>query len=531
VKLKDFSIISWLLEEEIKVENGTKFELADHKFWAEPLRDWNPKQVWEKAAQVGGSTVANLKLLYAMKRWGINAIYTLPTDHDVNQFVESKTNRLIVHNPSLLNWTKDKDTIQQKRVGDFTAYFRGTFTERAALSVSADLLVHDEIDRSNRPIIEQYESRLQHSKYQWQWIFSNPSTPGNGVDAKWQISDKKLWHVTCLECKKAQVLSYEDNVDEQLELFFCKFCEALIDDYTRGHGEWVKTGDPKAEWSGYRFSLLFCPWVSARKIIELKRTKSPEYFSNFVLGEPYVGRGGNLAENEFFANLNNEPFALDDPIVIGLDTGLPNWMMVGNKHGLFSAGKIDGYDDVRTLLKRYSKSICIVDSGGDLYGSRQLQEDFPGRIYLCYFRSDRKTMRLFEWGSGEETGKVIADRNRMIQMVVDEFRDKRIPLRGLREDWQETWSHIANTYRTTELDAQNQPKNVWERSGPDHLLLAIVYWRLGIDKFGMFTGSHVNNPAAEPGAMSSFLVDPITKGVKANEFFKEEDRVEDWRNV
>ncbi len=531
MKLSDYSIISWILEEDIKVESGEVFNFTDHKFWAEPLRDWNPKQVWEKAAQVGGSTVANLKLLYAMKRFGINAIYTLPTDHDINQFVESKTNRLIVHNQSLSSWTKDKDTIQQKRVGDYTAYFRGTFTERAALSVSADLLVHDEIDRSNRPIVEQYESRLQHSKFQWQWIFSNPSSPGNGVDAKWQISNKKMWVVTCPECKTGQVLTYEDNVDEKLELFYCKGCEALIDDYTRGHGEWVAFGDPKAEWSGYRFSLLFCPWVTAKKIIELKKTKSPEYFSNFVLGEPYVGRGGKLGENEFFANLNDKAFPLSDPIVIGLDTGLPNWYVVGNKHGLFSAGSSNGYDDIRQLMKRHPKAICVVDSGGDLYGAIQLQEDFPGRVYRCYFRNDRKTMKLMDWGSGEESGKVIADRNRMIQMVVDEFRDKRIPLRGLREDWQETWTHIANTYRTVTEDTLGQEKSVWERSGPDHLLLAMVYWRLGMDKFGMYDASYVNAPGSVIQATPSFRIDPITKGVRADEYFQEVEKEDDWRNV
>lgn len=531
MKLEDYSILAWMLTEKIKVEGGEEFNFADHRFWLDPLTDWRPKQVWCKSAQVGGSTVANLKLMFAMKQHGINSIYTLPTDNDVDQFVSSKTNRLIAHNPSLLALTADKDSVYQKRVGRGTAYFRGTMTERAAISVSADLLVHDEVDRSNKKIIEMYASRLQHSKYQWEWIFSNPSTPGNGVDQAWQLSDKKLWFVTCEGCKFAQVLSYEENIDEERGEYYCAECGLTISDFARGHGEWRVTGDPKADWSGYRFSLLFAPWVPAKKIIELKKTKSPDYFANFVLGEPYAGSGGNLTESEFFAGLNTEQFPLEEPVVIGADLGIPNWMIVGNKYGVFSAARTNGYEDIKEALKKWPKSVIVLDAGGDIWGSRQLQEEFPGRVYLCYYRADRKTMKLIDWGKDAESGKVTVDRNRLIQTVIDELRAKKIPLRGTREDWQETWTHFANIYRTTEDDALGQPRSVWERSGPDHLVHALVYWRVAMDKFANFTGLYVNAPT-EFKPQRSFRVDPISKGVSAKVLFPDEDeKPEDWRHV
>ena len=214
-----------------------------------------------------------------------------------------------------------------------------------------------------------------------------------------------------------------------------------------------------------------------------------------------------------------------------MDLGLPNWCVMGNKYGLFSAGAVQGYDEVRAALKRWPKAIVVADSGGDLHASRQLKEDHPGRVYLAYYRADRKTMQLITWGQNEESGKVMIDRNRLLQLVMDEFRAKRIPLRGKREDWQEVWSHLCNMYRTVQEDALGQERYVWERSGHDDLIHSIGYWRVAMDKFASFTGLYVNAPT-EFKPQRSFRIDPVTKGVSAKDLFPDEDEVkEDWRNL
>jgi len=43
-------------------------------------------------------------------------------------------------------------------------------------------------------------------------------------------------------------------------------------------------------------------------------------------------------------------------------------------------------------------------------------------------------MQLIRWGKDQELGNVLADRNRMIQIVVDEFNDSRITLQGTRDE-------------------------------------------------------------------------------------------------
>lgn len=522
--LEKYSIHAWIQKHGIRTENGLPFDLKQHSFWFDILSDWHPQQVWLKAAQVGGSLVANLKLFWVVKNKGMNAIYTLPTSHDVKEFVGGKTNLLISQNPILQEWIQDKDTIEQKRIGNNVVYFRGTFTERQALSVSSDLNIHDEVDRSDKLIVDQYSSRQQHSPHKWQWHFSNPSLVGAGVDEKWKLSDKREWMVKCSHCGSREPLQWPESVDFGRSLYVCTHCKGDIGG-DRRRGEWVATSDGNA-WRGYHISLLMAPWVTPQYLIGESKTKTKEYFWNFVLGLPFEGAGGRLTEDQFFSNLESGINRQERPVVIGLDTGLPNWYVVGNRQGIFYNGSCSGYGEIEQMLKRWPSSILVVDQGGDLTGPRELQERYPGRVYLCYFRSDRKTVSLIDWGKGLEAGRVIVDRNRTIQMLMDEWRMRRIPLFGEKEDYFEMWTHLANMYRTIEEDAMGQPRYVWSRSGADHLILAALYWRIGIDKFGMG-----DRGAVQPQA----FLDNIPYGVEIKDgksaIPPAPDNEYDWRNI
>lgn len=464
------SILGWMVKYGIKTENGKVFDFKHHPFWLDPLCDWSPNQVMLKAAQMGGTTALSFKLLWAMKRYGLNCAYTMPTADDVKQFVGGRLNAIIRQNPVIDSWIDDKDSVEQKRIGNNIVYFRGTQTERAALSFPSDLNVFDEEDRSNKFIVEQYSSRQQHSTYKWNWHLSNPSVPGNGVSQYWGRSDQKHWFITCSKCNEKQFLSWPDSIDVEQKSFVCKRCHAPIDNEVRRKGAWhgIKTLI-QPEFSGYWFNLMMAPWVSAEEIIKLHQTKSADYFYNFVLGLPYAGSGNKLNEHEFFANIDPKVNEQDDPIVIGVDTGLPIWYVVGNKQGFFYHGHCDSMHDIEVLMKRWPKSIVVCDQGGDLTAPRELRERYPGRVYLAYYRQDRRTMQLIEWGRGKEAGKVIIDRNRVIQQLMDEFRAKRLPLNGSKEDWWPVWLHFANMYREVEEDAAGNDRYVWQRSGPDHL--------------------------------------------------------------
>lgn len=98
-------------------------------------------------------------------------------------------------------------------------------------------------------------------------------------------------------------------------------------------------------------------------------------------------------------------------------------------------------------------------------------------------------MRLIKWGEGNEHGNVVSDRNRLLQLVLDEFADQRIPLQGMRQDWIDYVSHWRTLYRVTDVDNSGNQTFKWESSnGMDHWAHATSYWRIGMDRFGASGG-------------------------------------------
>jgi len=291
----------------------------------------------------------------------------------------------------------------------------------------------------------------------------------------------------------------EDCINYDKETYQCPHCyEEITDDqrrkgfwYSQTHGEWTKKADDRV-WRGYWIPLWILPSKSAADIAEYKRTKSPEYFANFVAGQAYIGGGNKLVAPQVESNLTPAVNMQDGQVVIGVDPGLPTYYVIGNKQGLFyhgSAGPLDVEEKMEYFLKRWPNSIMMIDQGGDLMWQRKLQAKYPNRIFLCWFRKDSTSQQMIKWGEGEEYGKVVIDRNRVIQQTVDEIVDGRFPLHYVEHpsEWNEYISHWLNIYRIKDMKDENKPeygwRYVWERSGPDHWAMSSIYYRVGIDKF------------------------------------------------
>lgn len=495
MKLSEISIHAWINEYAIKNEAGIPLDFRDHLFLFDIYADQSPKLVCYKAAQIGFTTMAILKSLWLAKMKRMDIIYTMPTSDDAKQLVGGKVNRMINQNPILQQYVKDKDSIEQKAVDDSLIHFKGTWVERASISTSSDLNVHDEEDRSKQEVVQQYASRLQHSRFKYEWHFSNPSVEGNGVSRYWARSDQKHWFIKCTDCKKEQFLSFPDSLDTQRRCFQCKHCHKELTREERRVGRWVKKYKNK-EFSGYWISLLMAPWITADEIIKYHETKSAEYFSNFVLGLPYVGEGNQVTPDIIYRNCTPETNA-QERVVIGCDSGLKKHYVLGNKDGIFYAGITPTWDTIRSLLKKYERSVAVIDALPDLTEPRKLREEFPGRVFLCHYARDRKTFQLIRWGKGEEAGNVTVDRNRMMQMVIDDFANRLVPLQGTPDDWAEYESHWATLYKITEVDTLGVPQFKWETSnGMDHFAHATLYWRVGMDRFKndggkLFTGDPI----------------------------------------
>jgi len=503
--LENISIIEWIRKHEIKTETGDDYTWDNYKFMYDPMRDMHPKQAILKAAQIGFSTLAIIKAFWIAKNKRIDIIYTLPTATDVNQFAGGKINRLIAQNPILQEWVKDKDTVAQKTVGDNIIYYRGTFTQKAAMMVSSDLNIYDEVDASKQDVVEQYSTRLQASDYKWEWYFSHPSLEDFGVDVYWKKSDQHHWFITCPHCKKEQFISYPESINHETEQYICKKCKEVLEDKDRENGRWVARYKDR-EYRGYWIPLLINPRVSAKEILAYKRNKTPEYFFNKVLGLPYSGSQNKVSRETIMQNVVEKLPDYEDRIVIGGDTGLTTHLVVGNASGIFYISSKPGYDDLEMLLKRFPTSIAVLDAQGDLQKPRDLQEKYPNRIWLCYYRPDRKSQEFAKWNEDDNTLSV--DRNQTIQLVIDEYTGKRIPLLGTTSDYEEYWEHWKNIYAEVEENSIGVPIKKWKRNGDDHLVHGTVYWRIGMDRFGKGKGLVLGAGSINFGTKRGYELNP-----------------------
>lgn len=476
------SILLFIEHYNIKNETGDKVDFNKHLWQYDLYKDFTQKIAVQKPAQVGLSLMQILKVMWAVKYHKLDAIYTLPTVTDAKNFAGGKINRILANNPIMQSWTTDKDSVEQKQIGDNMLYIRGTWTDKAAMMVSSDLNVYDEVDASKQEIIEAYSTRLQYSDKQYEWWFSHPSVEGFGVNKHFNLSDQKHWFIKCSRCSKEQYMSFPDSINLEAETYICKHCKQPLREEDRRKGRWVKKYRDR-EISGYQVTSLFCPWVSAKKIKEYYDTKSEEYFYTKVLGLPYIGKGNVVNEGDIMKCVFPEENDQKDRIVIGCDTGLTQWYVMGNKHGIFYYGHSKGYEEIEKVMDENRDAILVMDSKGDLTKPRELQDKYPNRVFMCEYRVDRKTQQLVSWGTGRESGTVVADRNRMMQIVVDEFSKGLMTLNGKPEEWNDYAEHFKNIYRVEEEDMLGVPRRQWKRKGDDHFCHATLYWRIGMSKY------------------------------------------------
>ena len=489
-------IHAFIHDEEIKNEQGLPIEFYDRAFLYDIYNYFSPFQCVLKAPQIGLTTLMIIKSFWIAKYQHKDIIYTLPAQADVYDMASGKINRIIAQNQTFRDWVVDHDAVESKRIGNQTIYYRGTWTAKAAMMVSSQLNIHDEIDASNQQVLEQYATRLQATASGQSWYFSHPSLPDFGIAKYWDISDQKHWFITCPHCEELQYLSWPESINAEKRCYQCKKCHKELSDDDRRDGHWYPKYKDR-QFSGYWVSQLMCPWITADKILTDFKEKTPEYFWNYVLGLPYAGGDAKLLQEHFFQNLTNKQDVADknERVIIGIDTGARLDFVLGNERlGLFHNGESNDYGMLNSFMQRWPMAIAIIDAGGDFIGAQKFFEAWPGRVFKAYAGEDRKQNKLFRWGEGDDAGQVLYDLNRTWQLVIDEIRERRWPLQGTENDWYELWLDFKNMSRIKVYDPKtNQFKGIkWVRNGRNHRASACLFYRIGMDRFSGGTVSFIS---------------------------------------
>lgn len=193
--------------------NGDRYSFKDHEFQKDIISDTNRDVYCQKCAQVGLSEIMARYVIGLCRIMPyFSAILTMPYSGDAANFVKTRVNPFIEGSPDLKDAIGDLNNTSIKAIGTGTFYARGTSGETSALSVPADLLVHDEVDRSDAFTLAQYQSRIKHSRWRLTRLFGTPTMNGVGIALAMESAMRRRHMVKCHCCNHYFVPSYHTDV-------------------------------------------------------------------------------------------------------------------------------------------------------------------------------------------------------------------------------------------------------------------------------------------------------------------------------
>jgi phage terminase large subunit GpA len=483
-------------------------------------RDRAPAIVVAKAAQVMISEWAvNLAFWCAETGAGGrgNVLYVFPAAQQLGDFVRARVDKAIADSPYLqlrlnpADGAGELDNVGLKRLGRGFLYFRGSSSEAGLLTVDADLVVFDEVDRLKPGTLSLADKRLGSSLLGWQRFISTPTYPEIGIDALWLKSDRRRYHLRCDACTTWQALEFPNNVIEDGTVI-CSACRAPLDRLKAG--EWVAER-PSADMHGYNMTKLLSPRADIAALAKLgyrilrREETDPsaiQQFWNQDIGIAHAPEGGQLARADIEACIAD--YSLDQwrptGCTMGVDVGsrlhvrinAPSPTSAGKSRAAF-IGNVPGFDDLDRLMNQFDVSACVVDAAPEGHAARAFRDRFQGRVWLCHYPNTanwpHKEPKVFN----RDERTVAAHRTLTMDAAFARIRERRIEYPREVLSVPEFVEHMTAPVRVIEKDnAGNFVARYVESGRPDHLAHAENYaliaeagrpQRVGITALGNFT--------------------------------------------
>jgi len=512
-----YSILHWLTNENIVSEKGEPFDYYDRPFLLDVLTDFSPQIVCCACAQVGKSVVFSIKALFAIKYLHFNAIYTMSSDSDVSEFVASKFNKIVQANHHEFDGMKT-DNVGVKELNNRFIFFKGTNSETAAISTTADLLIHDEISRSNQIAIETYKSRIKASQYKGRWMFSNPGTERDELDLQWNKSDQKEWTITCPHCNDEHFLSFPESIDLEKKCYICRACKQPIADDVRRQGKWVAQ-NPGSKISGYHISHLMCPWITPEEIIDDSQG-DPAYFNNFVLGKPY-SPGDLSVSKTTILDLWTPKDLNTGNIFLGVDVGNIKHYVIRSERGLIKIGRFSAWSELDDLIAYWKPKSGVIDAMPDNTAAKHYVEKYPWMQMSFFMENNNNPQTIVWWGENDKKGIVYSHRDRILDRMLTDMIEAKWSI-GCETDaeFRLYIKHYETLRREKVVNNKGIERYVWgSTTGEDHYVFADLYSYLAMQGAG--SGVFYNENPEKESIISADNIWDVSKAFRESNYGQE----------
>lgn len=509
------NLSSWI-EKYLRLE-GRKFDMSGrYSFQKRIVNDTSRVVNTVKCAQIGLTTATIAYFLAAMAtQRKFHVVYALPSQTDASKIMTTKINPIIAESTRLRQLAdKNVDTVELKQIGNNFLFCRGAKSETAALSISADCLVADEIDRSDPDVLKQFRSRLQASELAIIKQFSTPTIPGVGISKEAEVSRRYRSFAKCYCCGHVWLPSY--HTDMKVPGYTADISEITRTniqtlDWKNAHWncpncgkdpqlhpsrlEWVcENSEENWEASTYYVNPVVC--CEVLKPAYLVRT-STEFntrseWLNQVLGETSTENDEQITvedvKNSFTSSLDSTEMHY-----LGADMGLLCHVAIGRRT---QAGEllvvhretipVSNFVQRRSeLCKQYRVAVSVYDVYPYTTVVMQLC-DFDPNSFGCTFATGNspELFTLQEKTADAEEGKlnlrlVKANRTRALDEILLLFKEKRILTARVSDSEDDKFlSHLLSMKRT-QVFVREQLQYTWQKTtGEDHSLFALSYLNL-----------------------------------------------------
>lgn len=418
-KTKDFGLAKWVHQ----TTKGQRLDFRLHSYLVDIYEDPANTTVIRKSVQSGISDRNIVKTMAAVDD-GLSVFYVLPTMDIRNRFVSNRVNPLIDnvgYYRAMAAYAQNRfregrdaaDATGLKQLGKASIAFVGSNAPAAFREFVADIVIVDELDQCNLANVTLAKDRTGASEVRGYHVVGNPTIRGFGIDADFQKSDQKHWHIKCEHCNEWQTLSWFDNVVREVDEgryearhstdVVCKHCDRVIDRHTQG--KWIATWPDRTGISGYTISQLFAGTTSMAEMHEsflagLTNETERQRFHNSILGEPFESEGARLSRGALDKCVSDYAQQLRGTgTFIGVDVGSLLHVVIIEKNRvvrLCTLSQEAAFDELAAMAKTYDCRLMVIDGMPETRMSRMVAKKVgQGKALLCFYK-DEKTGKEFD---------------------------------------------------------------------------------------------------------------------------------------
>jgi hypothetical protein len=468
-----------------------------------------------KPSQVGLTELQIRKVLAFIARTrNVSVIYTLPDDKMMERISVGRIRPIVdsdhVFNLEQLGGGKPTRTKEIIQVGKSYLYITAA-GEGAATSISADMVVNDEVDLTDQSMLALFGSRLQGSDYRINHRFSTPTFEDYGIDQTFKVSDQQEYMLKCACCNHWQVPDFErpfvripglpdslsfEEIDEQkidagiIQLdritINCEKCGALLNLADHERRQWVPKYPNRKHARGYRVRAFSTerldPTYIIKQLFRYKRKDFIRGWYNTVLGRSHTGGDARMSDADiqraFTEFMLKQPPIPGLPAWIGIDVGQTCHIVVGQGYDVNSIHLREflTVPVARLLeeLQRIDREYRVVAGSCDRHPytpTAEAARDVTHRKVLPNEYRGSKEINLIKDAAGEIL-YMQSNRTMLLDEVARVIRLNRIKFSGYGIHKAAIIEHLKDMVRNEEPEKEAEWKKL---NGNDHFFHALGF--------------------------------------------------------